>query len=69
MVKSWKDKAQERAKENIRLKKRNGELVSGRDLWKKKYQSGLLLPPKVRLWAHQKLRNRFKIPFGYRAFS
>jgi hypothetical protein len=45
-AKSWKDKAQERAKENTRLKKRNVELVSSRDLWKKKYQSSLLLTPK-----------------------
>lgn len=45
-AKSWKDKAQERAKENRSLKKRNAELVSSRNLWKKKYQSGLLLPPK-----------------------
>jgi hypothetical protein len=45
-TKSWKDKAQERAKENTRLKKRNVELVWSRDLWKKKYQSSLLLIPK-----------------------
>jgi hypothetical protein len=45
-AKSWKDKAQERAQENSRLKKRNLELIISRNLWKGKYQSGLPLSAK-----------------------
>jgi hypothetical protein len=45
-TKSWKEKAQERAKENTRLKKRNAEVIASRNLWKSKYQSNLLLTPK-----------------------
>jgi len=37
--KSWKEKAQERAKENTRLKKCLKEVSHGRDLWKHKYQN------------------------------
>jgi len=37
--KSWKDKAQERAKENTRLKKRLKEVSHSRTLWKDKYQN------------------------------
>lgn len=36
--KNWKDKALERGKENIRLKKRLKEVLHGRNLWKTKYQ-------------------------------
>ena len=37
MRNKWKDKAQERSKENIRLRKRIKELTYSRDKWKVKY--------------------------------
>ncbi len=41
---NWKIKAQERSRDNIRLRKRIKELIYSRDIWKLKYFEGSSLP-------------------------